>query len=61
MNIAQLQTDLKNLQERNEALEGRVLTLEQEMTTCLTWMKMQAEKEAEKVDPTFRGKPTPSA
>jgi hypothetical protein len=52
---------VSDLETRNKALEDRVYTLEQEMATCLTWMKMQAEKEAEKVDPNFKAKPTPSA
>lgn len=50
-----------NLETRNKALEDRVLTLEQEMTTCLSWMKIQAEREAEKADPTFKAKPGPTA
>jgi hypothetical protein len=47
--------------ERIEALEARVQTLEEEMVTCLSWMRIQAEREAEKVDPTFKAKPGPSS
>lgn len=53
--------EISDLKSRNEALEGRVQALEEEMTTCLSWMRIHAEREAAKVDPTFKGRPGPQA